>query len=203
MFRKAAREGADVITLNEISKEQAMAIQALPGWDIFWVINDHLPNGNWSGNAVAWRLSAFSFIKGWAKSTEIDYRRGRKVDRRMGPWHKRTVHQACIRLTDKSGFVSPLDVMAFHNPTAFNSNPESRQKCQEAEQEFMDVRIGRKQPAAAGGDGNNVFAKPLKAREGPDGVVSWGELLSEKVLNFKIRGWSDHNGLLVKLRFRA
>lgn len=207
MHRKAARQGADIITYNEINKEQAEAILALPGWDIFWVINDKLRGGSWSGNAIAYRVSSVKLEKAWAKTTEIDYRRGRKRDAQMGPWFKKKISQACVRLADKDGFPHPIDVQAFHNPTKFNSNEVSREACASDTSRFVSIREERNQPVVASGDGNNIFGTapgaPLVFRDGPDGIISNGKVISRMVLPFKLMLLSDHNGIMVKLRFFA
>jgi hypothetical protein len=207
MHRKAAHNGADIITYNEINKEQAYAINALPGWDVFWVINDKLRNDSWSGNAIAYRVSSVKLVKAWAKTTEIDYRRGRKRDKQMGPWFKKSISQACIRLSDKDAFPQPIDIQAFHNPTRFNSNEESRQACAADTKRFVSIRTERNQPVVASGDGNNIFGTapgaPVVFRDGPDGIITNGKVISRWVLPFKLMLLSDHNGIMVKLRFLA
>lgn len=205
MFRDARRTGATIITLNEISKDQAEAIKAMPGWDIHWEINDDLPGNNWGGNAVAWRTDHWILERGWAMPVEIDYRRGKKSDKRLGPWFKKVIKFACVRLQSAKNRFKVV-VQSFHNPTRYNSNAESRQKCVDKSARFAAGRIKRGIAVILGGDGNNIFAKTtglrFMGREGPDAILSNGSPVRRLVLQFKTKRLSDHNGLLAAAKFR-
>lgn len=205
MLRSAEKRGATILTLNEISKEQALAIQALPGWDIFWVINDHLRGGNWSGNAVAWKTTVHNRTKGYAREVEIDYRTGKKFSPVKGPWKKRTIRFACVELVSVENKEHAISIQAFHYPTQFNSNDKSRKRCADSSAQWAAARIENGDAVVLGGDGNNIFAT-LKGlftmgREGPDAVLSNGRIRQVITLLFKRLLLSDHNGLLVIIRF--
>lgn len=205
MVKRAQKEGATVITINEISKTMALAIKALPGWDIHWEINDNLPGDNWSGNAVAYRVDHWVLDRGWAMPVEIDYRRGKRSDIRMGPWFKKVIKFACVRLRSKKIPAFKLVVQAFHNPTRFNSNEKSREACVEKSSRFALGRIKRDVAVILGGDGNRILPTApglrLVAKEGPDALLTNGRrVLQSIVLLFKPL-LSDHNGVCVKLQF--
>lgn len=204
MLKTAEREGATIITLNEISWEQANAIKALPGWDIHWEVNDHLKGGGWVGNAIAWKVSEWTCQRSWGQPTTIDYRAGRLLQGRFGPWFQRVITQACVRLQNTSSRFC-LVIQAFHYPTAFNSNEKSRERAANRTAGFVSARIKRGVAVILGGDGNNIFAKTkglrMMVREGPDAIQSTGKLLSSVILPFKRRLLSDHNGALAKIRF--
>lgn len=203
MLKQEQKKGARVVTLNEISKEMALAIKALPGWDIHWEINDELPNGNWSGNAIAWRTDHFEAERRWAMPVEIDYRRGKRGN--MGPWFKRTIKFACVRLRSIKYKTFKFVVQAFHNPTRFNSNEKSREACVDKSSRFAAGRIKRGVAVILGGDGNNILpATPglkVAAKEGPDAILTSGVTLWMEVMLFKILRLTDHNGLVAMIRF--
>lgn len=206
MVKKAQKNGATIITLNEISKDMALAIKALPGWDVHWEINDELPGNNWQGNAVAYRVDHWICDRGWAMPVAIDYRRGKRSDARMGPWFKKVVKFACVRLQARKIPGFRLVVQAFHNPTRFNSNEASREACVRKSGRFAAGRIKRGVAVILGGDGNNILPSTpgltLVAKHGPDAILSSGRRIGKVVvLFFKLLLLSDHNGLCVKLKF--
>lgn len=205
MLRSAEKRGATILTLNEISKEQAEVIKALPGWDIFWTINDRLRGGNWAGNAVAWKVDNWTREKGYAREVEIDYRAAKKFSPIKGPWKKKTIKFACVELTSVENVAHAISIQAFHYPTPFNSNEKSRQKCVVSSSQWAEARMENGDKVALGGDGNNVFPEieglGSKNREGPDGVITNGRCRQAVTLFFKKLLLSDHNGLLVTIRF--
>lgn len=206
MLRLAEKDGATIITLNEISRAQAYAIKNLPGWDIHWEINDHLKGGNWAGNAVAWKTKEWSCKKRWAQEVIIDYRRGKKSDPAMGKWVKKTIKQACVRLVSETLDYHGIMVQAFHYPTRFNSNDESRELAAAYTAEFARAHIDAMLPTVVGGDTNGCLPETpglhLMMRDGPDVIKASGRYLKGKVLRFKRRLLSDHNGILVQIRFK-
>jgi len=203
MLESAAKAGATILTLNEISKEQALYIKKTPGWDIAWTINDHLPKGGWGGNAVAWKRSEWEMKNSWASAVSIDYRPG-TLRNGFGRPIKKTINQACVSLRNKHNDF-PLKVMAFHFPTEFNDASNSRERARDKASAFAKVQIRRGVNVILGGDGNNIFPKAkglqMADRDGPDATFSSGKVVGKKVLKFKRKLQSDHNGLLAVLRF--